>query len=65
MVVNKDGVIEKKSQDGFLYAGDVCLMTSNEQDIQIFVDNSSGCISEYGMKVSERKSKVVCLNGEK
>ena len=27
-------------------------------------DNISGCISEYGMKVSERKSMVVCINGE-
>ena len=26
-------------------------------------DNISGCISEYGMNVSERKSKVVCING--
>ena len=31
MVVNKDSVIEKKSQAGFLYADDVCLMASNEQ----------------------------------
>ena len=27
--------------------------------------NISGCISEYGMKVSERKSKVVCINRAK
>ena len=30
MVVTKDGVIEKKSQAGFLYAYEVCLMASNE-----------------------------------
>ena len=28
-------------------------------------DNISGCISEYGMKVSEKKSTVVCINGAK
>ena len=65
MMVNKDGVIEKMSQDGFLYADDVCLMVSNEQELQMIFDNISGCISEYGMKVSDRKSKVVCINGAK
>ena len=47
MVVNKDGLIEKKGQAGFLYTNDVCLMPSNEQDLQIIFNN----ISEYGMKV--------------
>ena len=61
-MVNKDAAIEKKSQAGFLYADDVCLMASNAQDLQMNFDNISGCISEYGMKVSERKSKVVCKN---
>ena len=28
-------------------------------------DNFSGCISKYGMKVSEIKSNVVCINGAK
>ena len=65
LVVNKDGVIEKKSQDGLLYTDDVCLMASNEQDLQMIFDNISECISEYGMKVSEKKSKVVCINGAK
>ena len=44
---------------------DVWLIASNEQDLQMIFDNISGCISEYGMKVSERKSKVVCINGVK
>ena len=47
-------MLEKKSQAGFLYADDVCLMASNEQDLQMIFDNNSGCISEYGMKVSEK-----------
>ena len=40
-------------------------MASNEQDLQVMFDNISGCISEYGMKVSEKKSTVVCINGVK
>ena len=35
MVVNKDGLIEKNSKAGFLYADDVCPMASNEQDLQM------------------------------
>ena len=56
--------IEEKSQAGFLYADDVCLMASNEQHLQtIFV--ISGYIKEYGMKINGKKSKVVCINGAK
>ena len=40
-------------KQGFKY--EVCLMASNEQDLQMIFDNISGCISEYGMEVSERK----------
>ena len=58
-MVNKDGVIEKKSLNEFLYADDVCLMASNEQDLQIIFDIISGCIIEFGIKVSEIKSNVV------
>ena len=46
LVVNKDGVIERKSQAGFMYADDVCLMASNEQDMQMIFDNISACISK-------------------
>ena len=42
-------------QAGFLYADDVCLIASNEQDLQKIFDSISGCISEYSMKVSEKK----------
>ena len=57
MVVNMDGFIKKKSQAGFLYADNVCLMASNEQDLQMIFDNISGCISEYGIKVSEKSNR--------
>ena len=49
LVINTDGVIEEKSQTGFRYAEDVCLMTSHEQDLQIIFDNISRYISEYDM----------------
>ena len=42
LMVNKDGVIEEKSQAGFLYADDVCLMASNEQPFKTIFDNISG-----------------------
>ena len=56
LMVDRDGmVVEKKSQAGFLYADDVCLIASNEQDLQRIFDSISGCIGEYGMKISEKK----------
>ena len=56
-MVDKDGLIVEKSQAGFLYADDVCLLASNEQDLQRIVDSISGCISEYGMKLVKIKIK--------
>ena len=53
-MVDRNGLIVKKSQAGFLYADDVCLIASNEQDMQRIFDSISGYISEYGMKVSEK-----------
>ena len=44
LMLNKDGVIEEKSQAGFLYADDVCLMASKEQHLQTIFDNITGCI---------------------
>ena len=64
-MVNKNGVIGENSLAGFLYADDVCLMASNEQQLQTSFDNISGCIQEYGMNINGKKSKVVCINGAK
>ena len=64
-MVYKNRGIEGKGQTGFLYADDVCLMTSNEQDMQPIFDSISGCIKENGMKIKGEKSKVVCINGVK
>ena len=65
LMVNKHGVMEEKSQAGFLYADDVCLMASNEQHLQTVFDSISGCIEEYGMKINGENSEVVCINGDK
>ena len=56
LMVDRDGMTVEKSQAGFLYADDVCLIVSNEQDLQRIFDSISGCIREYGMKVSEKKN---------
>ena len=39
LMVNRDGLIVQKSQAGFLYADDVCLITSSEQDLQRVFDS--------------------------
>ena len=53
LMVNKDGVIEK-SQAGFLYTDDVCLMAGNEQHLPNIFDNISGCIQWLGREKSQR-----------
>ena len=45
-MVDRDGMTVEKSQAGFLYADDVCLIASNEQDLQRIFDSISGCIRE-------------------
>ena len=65
LMVDRDGLIVDKSQAVFLYADDVCLIASNEQDLQRIFDSISGCIREYGMKVRKQKSKVICIHGVK
>ena len=63
-VVGKDGVMEWKSQAGLLYADDVCLMANSEEDMKVIMEKVNECVVEYGLKVNEKKSKVVCINGE-
>ena len=46
-----------------MYADDLCLCASSEDGLQRVMDEIASCITEYGMKLSERKSKVVCING--
>ena len=57
LMVDRDRLIVEKNQDGFLYADGVCLIASNEQVLQRIFHSISGCIREYGIKVSEQNLK--------
>ena len=61
--VGQNGQVEDKTVAGFMYADDLCLCASSEDGLQRVMDEIANCIAEYGMKLSERKSKVVCING--
>ena len=61
--VGENGEVEDKTVAGFMYADDLCLCASSEDGLQRVMDEIASCITEYGMKLSERKSKVVCING--
>ena len=63
-VVGKDGVMEWKSQAGPLYADDVCLMASSEENMKVIMEKVNECVVENDLKVNEKKSKVGCINGE-
>ena len=63
-MVGKDGVMEWKCQTGLLYADDMCLVANSEEDMKVIMDKDKECVVEYGLKVNEKKSKVVCINGE-
>ena len=53
-----------KSCAVFLYADDIVLISNNESELQLQIDEVYEVFMEYGMKVSENKSRVVCMNGE-
>ena len=42
---------------------DVCLFAESARALQRVCDHVSTVIDEYGLKLSEKKSKVVCING--
>ena len=63
-VVGKDGIMEWKSQAGLLYADDVCLMASSEEDIKVIIEKVNAYVVKYSLKVNKKKSKVVCINGK-
>ena len=39
-------------------------MANSEEDIKVIMEKVNECVVEYGLKVNEKKSKVVCINGE-
>ena len=46
-----------------MYADDVFLFDGSMESLHRVCDHVSTVIDEYGLKVSEKKSKVVCING--
>ena len=63
-MVGKHSVMEWKSQAGLLYADDMCLMASREEDMKVIMEKVNECVVEYVLKVNEKQSKVVCINDE-
>ena len=62
-VIKEDGRVDVRVRSGFMYADDICLIASSEEKLQSIMNELNGCVEEYGMKVSEAKSKVLCING--
>ena len=61
--VNSNGELKRSNIAGLMYADDVCLFAESAKALQRVCDHVSTVIEEYGLKVSEKKSKV-CINGE-
>ena len=47
-----------------IYADYVCLMANSKKDMKLIMEKVNECVIEYGLKDNEKKSKVVCINGE-
>ena len=63
VVMGKDYSQEWKSHTGSPYADDVCVMASSEEDMGVIMEQVNECAIGHGLKVNEKKSKVVCING--
>ena len=61
-VVGKHGVMEWKSQARLLYSDDVYLIVSSDENMKVIMEKVNACVVE--LKVNEKTSKVVCINGE-
>ena len=40
------------------------MMANSEEDMKVIMEKVNECVVEYGLKVNEKKSKVVCINGK-
>ena len=38
--------------------------SSKKKDIKIIMEQVNACAIEYGLEVNEKKSNVVCINGD-
>ena len=56
-VVVTDVSLEWKSQIGFQYEDDVCMMASSEEDMKVSIEKVNECVIGYGFNVNENKSK--------
>ena len=61
--VNSNGELKRSNLSGLMYADDVCLFVERAKVLQRVCDHVNTVMEEYGIKVSEKKSTVVCLNG--
>ena len=39
-------------------------MANSEEDMKVIMEKVNKCVVEYGLKVNDKKSMVVCINGE-
>ena len=62
-VNSNGGELKRSNLAGLMYADDVCLFAESAESLQRVCDHVSTVSEEYGLKVSENKSKVVCING--
>ena len=62
-VNSNGGELKRSNLAGLMYADDVCLFAESAESLQRVCDHVSTVIEEYGLKVSEKKSKMVCING--
>ena len=59
-----EGVYDDKILAGLMYADDICLLANSEHELQSLIDKLGVCAKEYGLRFSEKKSKVVVINGK-
>ena len=38
-------------------------MANSEEDMKVIMEKVNECVVEYDLKVNEKKSKMVCING--
>ena len=62
-VVYSNVEFKRRKLAGLMYADDVYLFAESAKALQRVCDHVSTVIEEYGLKVSEKKSTVVCING--
>ena len=64
IAMNSNGELKRSKPAGLMYSDDVCLFAESAKALQRVCDHVRTVIEEYGLKVSEKKSKVVCIHGK-